>query len=331
MKTTPKPQIIDNFGREHTYLRISLTDRCNLRCFYCMPEDGIELADKSEIMTLEEIVSIAKIFRSLGVDTIRLTGGEPLIRNNAEWLIRELADLGVTLKLTTNGIILDKYFDLFQEVGLKRINISLDTLEKSKSVFIAKRDYFDRIMKNIHTAIDMDFDIKLNIVLIKGVNDMEINDFVDLTRNKNIGVKFIEFMPFKGNEWDWDKGVSKDEILKKVSSKFGDPEKLEDSKHSTSANYKVPGFEGNFGIVSTITNPFCAGCNRIRLTSDGKMKNCLFATAETDLLTPHRNGESIENIILSSIKEKKFSRDGMDVEMKKEHYEQNRSMTSIGG
>src|SRR6056297_136405 len=331
MKTTPKPQIIDNFGREHTYLRISLTDRCNLRCFYCMPEDGIELAYKSEIMTLEEIVSIAKIFRSLGVDTIRLTGGEPLIRNNAEWLIRELADLGVTLKLTTNGIILDKYFDLFQEVGLKRINISLDTLEKSKSVFIAKRDYFDRIMKNIHTAIDMDFDIKLNIVLIKGVNNMEINDFVDLTRNKNIGVKFIEFMPFKGNEWDWDKGVSKDEILKKVSSKFGDPEKLEDSKHSTSANYKVPGFEGNFGIVSTITNPFCAGCNRIRLTSDGKMKNCLFATAETDLLTPHRNGESIENIILSSIKEKKFSRDGMDVEMKKEHYEQNRSMTSIGG
>ena len=331
MKTTPEPQIIDNFGREHTYLRISLTDRCNLRCFYCMPEDGIELADKSELMTLEEIVSIAKRFRSLGVDTIRLTGGEPLIRNNAEWLIRELADLGVMLKLTTNGIVLDKYFDLFQEVGLKRINISLDTLEKSKSVFIAKRDYFDRIMNNIHTAIDLDFDIKLNIVLIKGVNNMEVNDFVDLTQNKNIGVKFIEFMPFKGNEWDWDKGVSKDEILKTVSSKFGDPEKLEDPKHSTSANYKVPGFEGNFGIVSTITNPFCAGCNRIRLTSDGKMKNCLFATAETDLLTPYRNGESIENIILSSIKEKKFSRDGMDVEMKKEHYEQNRSMTSIGG
>lgn len=331
MKTTPTPQIIDTFGREHTYLRISLTDRCNLRCFYCMPEDGIELADKSEIMTLEEIVSIAKTFRSLGVDTIRLTGGEPLIRNNAEWLIRELADLGVTLKLTTNGIVLDKYFDVFQEVGLKRINISLDTLEKSKSIFIAKRDYFDRIMNNIHTAIDLDFNIKLNIVLIKGVNDMEINDFVDLTSNKNIGVKFIEFMPFKGNEWDWDKGVSKEEILKTVSSKFGDPEKLEDPKHSTSANYKVPGFEGSFGIVSTITNPFCAGCNRIRLTADGKMKNCLFATAETDLLTPHRQGESISDIIMNSIKEKKFSRDGMDVEMKKEHYEQNRSMTSIGG
>jgi len=326
-----KPQIIDNFGREHTYLRISLTDRCNLRCFYCMPEDGIELTEKSGIMTLEEIISIAGTFRKLGVDTIRLTGGEPLIRKDAGYLIRELAKLGVTLKLTTNGIVIDKYFDLFQEVGLQNINISLDTLEKSKSVFITKRDYFDRIMQNIKKAIGYDFNIKLNIVLIKGVNDMEINDFVELTREQNIGIKFIEFMPFKGNDWDWDKGVSKEEILETVSSRYGTIEKLDDSIHSTSANYRVKGFKGSFGIVSTITSPFCAGCNRIRLTADGKMKNCLFATAETDLLTPHRNGESIEAIILSSIKEKKFSRDGMDVEMKKEHYEQNRSMTSIGG
>lgn len=325
------PQIIDKFGRQHTYLRISLTDRCNLRCFYCMPEDGIELTDKPNIMTLEEITGIAEQFVDLGVDTIRLTGGEPLIRKNAGYLIRELAKLGVTLKLTTNGIVLDKYFDLFQEVGLRRINISLDTLEKSKSVFITKRDYFDRIMENIYSAIDYDFDIKLNIVLIKGVNDMEINDFVELTEDQDIGVKFIEFMPFKGNEWDWDKGVSKEEILTTVQSKFGEIVKLEDPKHSTSANFKVEGFKGSFGIVSTITNPFCAGCNRIRLTADGKMKNCLFATAETDLLTPYREGDSIKDIILSAIKEKKFSRDGMDVKMDKEHYEQNRSMISIGG
>lgn len=329
--TKVTPQIVDKFGREHTYLRISITDRCNLRCFYCMPEEGIELTEKPKIMTLEEIVGIAEQFVNLGVDTIRLTGGEPLVRKNAGYLIRELADLGVTLKLTTNGIILDKYFDLFREVGLHKINISLDTLEKSKSVFITKRDYFDRIMANINKAIDYDFDIKLNIVLIKGVNDMEINDFIDLTKDQSIGVKFIEFMPFKGNEWDWEKGVSKEEILETANSKFGKIEKLEDPEHSTSANYKVKGFKGNFGIVSTITNPFCAGCNRIRLTADGKMKNCLFATAETDLLNPYRNGESIEDIILSSIKEKKFSRDGMDVEMEKEHYEQNRSMIEIGG
>lgn len=325
------PQIIDDFGREHTYLRISITDRCNLRCFYCMPEEGIELTNKPNIMTLEEIVGISETFTKLGVDTIRITGGEPLVRKNAEFLFRELAKLGVTLKLTTNGIILDKYFDIFQDIGLRKINISFDTLEKSKSVFITKRDYFDRIMKNLYRAIDYDFDIKLNIVLIKGVNDMEINDFVELTRNQNLGVKFIEFMPFKGNKWDWDKGVSEEKILETVHSRFGGVKKLDDPKHSTSANYKVEGFTGSFGIVSTITNPFCAGCNRIRLTADGKMKNCLFATAETDLLTPFRKGESLDDIILSSIKEKKFSRDGMDVEMEKEHYEQNRSMISIGG
>ncbi|MEX0769488.1 MAG: GTP 3',8-cyclase MoaA [Balneolaceae bacterium] len=329
MNMTPK--IIDGFGREHTYLRISITDRCNLRCFYCMPEEGIELTDKPNIMTLEEIVGIAQRFVKLGVDTIRLTGGEPLVRKNAEYLFRELARLGVTLKLTTNGIILDKYFDIFREIGLRKINISFDTLEKSKSVFITKRDYFDRIMRNLHKAIDYDFNIKLNIVLIKGVNDMEIHNFVQLTKEQQMGVKFIEFMPFKGNKWDWDKGVSREEILDVVQSKFGEVEKLKDPLHSTSENFKVPGFKGSFGIVSTITNPFCAGCNRIRLTADGKMKNCLFANAETDLLTPFRNGESIEEIIMSSIKEKKFSRDGMDAEMEKEHYEQNRSMIEIGG
>jgi len=325
------PQIIDRFGREHTYLRISITDRCNLRCFYCMPEEGIELTDKPHIMTLEEIVSISETFTELGVDTIRLTGGEPLVRKGVDHLVRELAKLGVTLKLTTNGIILDKYFDVFQEVGLRNINISLDTLEKSKSLFITKRDYFDRIMRNINKAIDYDFDIKLNIVLIKGVNDGEIKDFIELTKAQDIGVKFIEFMPFRGNKWDWEKGISREEILDTATSEFGEIQKLEDPKHSTSANYKVKGFEGSFGIVSTITQPFCAGCNRIRLTADGKMKNCLFATSETDLLTPYRNGEPIDEIVLSAIKEKKYSRDGMDVEMQKDHYEQNRSMIEIGG
>jgi molybdenum cofactor biosynthesis protein A len=325
------PQIIDRFGREHTYLRISLTDRCNLRCFYCMPEDGVELTDKANVMTLEEIVGISKVFKGLGVDTIRLTGGEPLIRKNFDFLARKLTGLGVALKLTTNGILLDKYLDLFREIGLKRINISLDTLDKAKSVFITKRDYFDRIMNNIRKTIEYDIDIKLNIVLIKGVNDMEINDFIDLTRDQNIGVKFIEFMPFKGNNWDWEKGVSREVILETVQSKFGEIEKLKDPKHSTSANYKVKGFEGDFGIVSTITNPFCAGCNRIRLTADGRMKNCLFATSETDLLTPFREGKSIDNLILKAIKEKKFSRDGMDKEMNADQYEKNRSMISIGG
>ncbi|MEQ8471154.1 MAG: GTP 3',8-cyclase MoaA [Marinoscillum sp.] len=326
-----KSKIVDRFGRPHTYLRISLTDRCNLRCFYCMPEEGIQLMEKQGIMTLEEIISISRTFRDLGVDTIRLTGGEPLIRKNFEFLIRELADLGVTLKLTTNGILLDRYLELFQQIGLTKINISLDTLDKAKSIFITKRDYYEKIMQNLQMALDADFQIKLNVVLIKGVNDQEINEFISLTKNKNLAIKFIEFMPFKGNKWDWSKGVSQETILQTVESGFGTVVALDNPKHSTSMNYQVKGHSGSFGIVSTITNPFCSDCNRIRLTADGKMKNCLFATAETDLLTPHRNGEKLEQIILDTIQTKKYSRDGMDLKMDSEHYEKNRSMISIGG
>ncbi|APU67762.1 GTP 3',8-cyclase MoaA [Christiangramia flava] len=326
-----KGQIIDNFGRLHNYLRISLTDRCNLRCFYCMPEEGIELMEKESIMSLEEILSLAGTFRSLGVDTVRLTGGEPLVRKNFGYLVEELAKMGFTLKITTNGILLDKYLELFQKIGLRKINLSLDTLDKAKSVFISKRDYFDRIWKNINSALNRGMEVKLNIVLIKGVNDNEIQDFIELTRHKKLTVKFIEFMPFKGNKWDWSKGVGKQEILDMVSERFGAVEELENPKHSTSTNFKVPGHTGSFAIVSTITNPFCDECNRIRLTADGKMKNCLFANSETDLLTSLRNGEPMENLIINAIKTKKHSRDGMDVKMEADHYEKNRSMISIGG
>ncbi|VXD13953.1 GTP 3',8-cyclase MoaA [Marinoscillum sp. 108] len=322
--------ITDTFGRKHNYLRISVTDRCNLRCFYCMPEEGIELTEKDHLMSLEEIIAIARQFTELGVDTIRLTGGEPLVRKNFAYLIEELSKLPVTLKLTTNGILLDKYFDLFERIGLKKINISLDSLDQAKALYMTKRDYFPRIMANIEEALKRGFQIKLNIVLIKGVNDAEIKDFVGLTRDKNINVKFIEFMPFKGNQWDWSKGVSEEEILKEVSHHFGEPQKQQDPAHSTSSNYQVPGFQGSFGVVSTITKPFCEGCNRIRLTADGKMKNCLFATAETDLLTPHRAQADLKPLIFEAIKGKKFSRDGMEV-MEQSHYEENRSMISIGG
>ncbi len=296
-----------------------------------MPENGVQLIDKPNIMTMEEIVAISKTFVKLGVDTIRLTGGEPLIRKDLEGLVRELAGLGVSLKLTTNGILLDRFFDLFGEVGLNNLNISLDSLDKARSVFINKRDYFDRIMTNIHRAIDLKFNVKLNIVLIKGVNDSEIPDFIELTRNKNITVKFIEFMPFKGNHWDWSNGVSRDSIINVVESHFGTIIPLPNPKHSTSLNYKVYGHAGTFGIISTITHPFCSECNRIRITADGKMKYCLFANAETDLLTPYRKGKSIEEIILGAIQHKKFSRDGMVEKMEPEHYEQNRTMNSIGG
>jgi len=296
-----------------------------------MPEEGIDLIEKSHIMTLEEIVAIVKVYQKLGVDTVRLTGGEPLVRKNVGFLIKELAALGLTLKLTTNGILLDKYLDLFKEVGLRKINISLDSLDKSKAAFITKRDYFDRIMQNIKLALDKGMEVKLNIVLIKGVNDLELLDFLRLTQKQKLTVKFIEFMPFKGNQWDWSKGISQQEILDKAQKEFGQLEVLKNPKHSTSVNFKIKNALGSFGIISTITQPFCSECNRIRLTADGKMKNCLFANKEVDLLTAYRGGEDIEALILGGIKQKKYSRDGMELKMDAKQYENNRSMISIGG
>ena len=185
---------------------------------------------------------IAKKFVALGVDTIRLTGGEPLVRKNVDYLLRELAKLPVKLKMTTNGVLLDKYFDLFGTIGLKDINVSLDTLDKSRALFITKRDYYERVMKNVEEAIKRKLNIKLNVVLIKGVNDHEITHFIDFTRDKNITVKFTEFMPFKDNQWDAEKCVGEEEILS-IVRKSHPIKKLEDPKHSTSSNYQVDGYQ----------------------------------------------------------------------------------------
>lgn len=323
-------ELIDQFGRKHTYLRISLTERCNLRCFYCMPEGGIPLSPKSSIMTLEEVIEMAKIFVGMGIDTIRLTGGEPLVRKGFDILISALAQLPIKIKITTNGVLLDRYLELFQLLGITDINVSLDTLDKARMTFITKRDYYDRIMRNVDRAIAMNMNVKFNVVLIKGINDQEISDFIEMSRGQNMTIKFIEFMPFQGNKWDWKKGVSKEEILETARSHFGAVAKLEDSKHSTSSNYFIPGFKGSFGVVSTITAPFCQGCNRLRLTADGNLKTCLFSRKEVDLLGPLRSGVALEELIASSVIKKKYSRDGMSLKDRQEA-ESNRSMITIGG
>lgn len=299
-----------------------------------MPEEGIELTERSELMSIEEIIDISKIFIELGVKKIRLTGGEPLIRKNIEKLLRDLSGQ-VELAITTNGILVDKFISLFEEVGLKNINISLDTLNKEKSIFITKRDYFDRIMKNIDLLIERKINVKVNMVLMRDVNDNEILDFIEWTKYKCITIKFIEFMPFKDNNWDWSKGVSFAEIIERARTKFGmDLVKIEDNKNDTTRHYKIKGYLGKFGIISSVTNPFCSTCNRIRITANGRIKNCLFSNDEIDLLTPFRNNKNIESIIINSILAKKEERAGMDTLEKITDVNlnsNNRSMISIGG
>jgi molybdenum cofactor biosynthesis protein A len=328
-------KITDNFERVHDYLRISLTERCNLRCHYCMPEDGIPLKPETAYMSASELVEIARIFTGLGVRKIRLTGGEPLLRKDFASILNMLSELPVELAITTNGLLIDRYIDDFTRYGLRSVNVSLDTLDKNRFKMITRRDDFERTYSNINLLIEKKFHVKINAVIIKDQNEDEIRDFIEFTKYNPVHFRFIEFMPFDGNNWNLEKCVSYNEMISQVAGIYGDDLlRLTDRKNDTSKNYKIRGYKGTFAVISSVTNPFCDSCNRIRITADGKMKNCLFSGAETDLLQAHRNGNDIVPLILGSIKNKKYYRNGLsslsDFSNPEEHL-QNRAMVAIGG
>ena len=331
-----KPLLQDTLGRNHDYLRISITEHCNLRCTYCMPEEGIALTPKPHLMTADEIIEIAKAFVQFGVKKIRLTGGEPLVRKDAAAIILRLGKLGVNLTITTNGILVPNFIETFKEARIKTVNISIDSLIKEKFNQITRRNYFDSVMQNIDLLLQEGFRVKLNMVLIQGFNEDEIIDFIALTQHKNIQVRFIEFMPFSGNQWDKSKLVTYAQVLETVQSNFAfyDIERLVDDPNDTAKNFKIKSYLGSFAVISSVTNPFCSTCNRIRLTADGKLKNCLFSNTETSLLETLRAGGSILPLIQQNLLSKKAVRGGMDDDIKFQNpdlFSQNRSMIAIGG
>lgn len=333
---TNETVLTDTFGRKHNYLRISLIEKCNLRCTYCMPADGIVLSPKSSLMTADEIFAIAQVFVKNGVDKIRITGGEPLLRKDFPEIIAQLSQLNTEISITTNGILIDKHIAVLKQYNIKKINLSLDTLVPAKFETITLRNQFERVIDNLHLLLNQEFKIKVNVVLIKGFNDDEIIDFIKLTEFLPLSIRFIEFMPFAGNDWDRSKMVSQHEILEQVQNHFSATalETLENEKNFTAREFKIQNYLGSFGIISSITNPFCDGCNRIRLTANGRIKNCLFSNAETDLLTPYRNGEALEKIIALAIQNKKKIRAGMetiDAVNNPVLNQDNRSMIAIGG
>ena len=328
--------LTDDFGRNHNYLRISLIEKCNLRCTYCMPAEGITLSPKQNLMTADEVFAIAQTFVNNGVNKIRLTGGEPLLRKDFPEIIEKLAQLNTEISITTNGILIDRHLEVLKKFNIRKINLSLDTLVSTKFNTITLRNQFEKVIDNLHLLLNNDFKVKVNVVLIKGFNDNEIIDFINLTESLPISIRFIEFMPFAGNEWDRSKMVSQKEILDQITTHFSEAnlEKLEDEQHFTAREFRIKNFVGSFGIISSISNPFCDGCNRIRLTANGKIKNCLFSNIETDILTPYRNGAPIETVIANAIKNKKKVRAGMttleDVDNPVLNQD-NRSMIAIGG
>jgi len=332
----PSDILFDSLGRKHNYLRISITEKCNLRCSYCMPAEGLPLMPKKHLMTRQEIFRLAQVFVKNGVDKIRLTGGEPLVRKDFAAILQDLSTLPIDLTLTTNAVLVDRYIEQLKSCGVKSLNVSLDTLQEDKFLTITKRDAFQKTLQNIQLLIQEGFQLKLNVVLMKGFNDNEIIDFITLTKELPIALRFIEFMPFQGNKWDKSQLVTQKEILETAANHFGAqqlfPLKIE--ANATAKNYKIAGSKGSFGIISSVSNPFCDSCNRIRLTANGKIKNCLFSNNELDLLTPLRENTFSETLISNVISRKKAVRGGMTSfeDLKNpDNHNQNRSMLAIGG
>jgi cyclic pyranopterin phosphate synthase len=316
----------DSFGREINYLRISLTDRCNLRCKYCMPEDGVSKFSHDEILTLEELYEIIKAFVELGINKIRFTGGEPLARKGIVELIAKVSKLDKVkdLAMTTNGILLKEYAMDLKKAGLNRVNISLDTLDEEKYRTITRGGRLNKVLEGIEEAKRVGLTpIKINTVLIGGFNDDEIETLVNLTEKENIDVRFIELMPIgEAANWAKEKFISNNKILEKIDSLISVPR---EDVSSPAVYYKLPNGKGKVGIINPISCKFCENCNRVRLTSQGRLKLCLHSNNEIDIKEALNKGQDLKKLILESIEKKEESH----------HLEEGkyikRNMNQIGG
>jgi len=300
-----------------------------------MPSEGVELQPNAAILTSQEIVRLAKLFASVGIDKIRLTGGEPLVRKDIEEIAEELGKIkGIsTLAITTNGITLARKLPRLQKAGVNLLNISLDTLDPAKFVLITRRQGWEKVMESINIAVQSGFDpVKVNCVVMRGVNDDELVNFVELTRNSPISVRFIEYMPFGGNKWTDTKFVPYSEMVATIQKHFTSFRKstVQDGPNETAVKYEVPGFRGTVGFITSMSDHFCGTCNRLRITADGNLKVCLFGREEVSLRDAMRAGatdDQLLEIIRAAVLKKKPSHGGMYTIAQSE----NRPMILIGG
>lgn len=286
--------LTDSFGRTVDNIRISVTDRCNFRCRYCMPEEGMAWLNHAEILTYEEITRVVRILSGAGVKKVRLTGGEPLMRKELPTLVERLNGIPALedIALTTNGYFLAELAEPLARAGLRRINVSLDSLDPVTFEKMARRNYLDRVLAGIEMAHEAGLGpVKLNVVLIKGVNDGEIGDFARLARTRPFVVRFIEFMPIgSGDGWTADRVVTTAEVLGTLRRLGMEAMPIGGNGTHPAERYGFADGKGEMGFISSVSEPFCGSCNRIRLTSDGKLRTCLFSLTETDLRGPLRNG-----------------------------------------
>lgn len=293
--TPDSSQLIDTFGRKHSNLRISVTDRCNLRCIYCMPED-VTFMDRHELLSFEEIAEFVRAAVPLGIDKIRLTGGEPLMRRELPRLVRLLAEIpGIRdVGLTTNGLLLPGQARELFEAGLRRINVSLDTLDPDRFRQMARRDGLDQVLAGIQAAREVGFaPIKINAVTIRGLSDQDVVPLAQFARKNSLEMRFIEYMPIGAEQWERDKVYFAHEILDRLESEVAPLVPATDYDPSAPAmEFRYADGKGEVGIIASVSRPFCHSCNRVRLTADGKLRNCLFALDEVDVKGLLRNNAS---------------------------------------
>ncbi|MCB1060320.1 MAG: GTP 3',8-cyclase MoaA [Calditrichaeota bacterium] len=304
-------QLIDRFGRIHDYLRISVTDRCNLRCTYCMPEEGIGWKSSNLLLNSDEIVRVARLMAEMGVKKIRLTGGEPTTRSDLSLLVSRLAEIpGIEdICLTTNGVLFSKFAEDLKRAGLSHVNISLDSLNRENFIRIARRDLLDSVLKSLDAALDCGFEqVKLNMVVMAGTNEHEMPDFVEVARTKPVNVRFIEYMPFKGNRWDPRGVVTYNEMRSRLEASY-DLRALPDTyiSNRVAEDFMIPGFLGKVSFIASMSNSFCSTCSRLRLTADGALKACLFFPAQVHLresLRANQSDEVIRCLITDAVQSK---------------------------
>ena len=328
-------QLIDTFGRVHNNLRVSVTDRCNIRCFYCMPADDVTFMKRDLLLTFEEIERVVRVGAGLGINKIRLTGGEPLVRRDLPVLVEKLAvidgiqDIGIT----TNGILLPEQAQSLYDAGLRRINVSLDALDPVRFKEITRRDGYEKVIEGIKTAQDVGFDsVKINAVSIKGKTEDQIVPFGKFARETGVELRFIEFMPLDAdNAWERDKVLFAADIIKILSRDIMPLKPL--GPHDVNApatDYEFEDGVGRVGLIASVSRPFCHNCNRFRLTADGKLRNCLFSLEETDVRSLVRGDgtdEQIADAMIASIAAKK---EGHEINTAR-FVQPDRPMYSIGG
>jgi molybdenum cofactor biosynthesis protein A len=328
--------LLDNHGRKINYLRLAVTDRCNLRCFYCMPEDGLNWLSRKELMTYEEMLQVCTLLVKMGIEKIRITGGEPFVRKDIMALLTALSKLGglKELSITTNGVLTAPHVADLKKIGVRSVNLSLDTLDANRFFTITRRDEFANVMETMEQLLKHNMEVKINTVVMDGKNTQDIIPLVELTKNLPVSVRFIEEMPFNGDGHSYS-GIVWDyvRIFDEIRKTFPEIQKVPDPQYSTSYNYQIPGHKGSIGIIAAYSRTFCGTCNRIRITPQGTLKNCLYDDGVLnikDLMRSGMDNDKLEETLRAAFNNRQ--NDGWQAEQKRmENPNFHESMATIGG